>query len=41
LRSKYPTAALAVINFDTGLWKSVAVNTGSLSLFLTPKDLRG
>jgi phosphohistidine phosphatase len=41
LRSKYPTAALAVINFDAGLWKSVAVNTGSLSLFLTPKDLRG
>jgi phosphohistidine phosphatase len=41
LRSKYPTAALAVINFDAGVWKSVAVNSGSLSLFLTPKDLRG
>ena len=41
LRSKYPTAALAVINFDAGLWKSIAVNTGSLSLFLTPKDVRG
>jgi phosphohistidine phosphatase len=41
LRSKYPTAALAVINFDAGLWKSIAVNSGSLSLFLTPKDVRG
>ena len=41
LRAKYPTAALAVINFDAGLWKSIAVNTGSLSLFLTPKDVRG
>jgi phosphohistidine phosphatase len=41
LRSKYPTAALAVINFDAGLWKSIAVNSGKLSLFLTPKDVRG
>jgi phosphohistidine phosphatase len=40
LRAKFPTAALAVINFDNGLWKSIAVNTGALSLFLTPKDLR-
>lgn len=40
LRAKYPTAALAVINFESGLWKSVAVNSGALSLFLTPKDLR-
>jgi phosphohistidine phosphatase len=41
LRSKYPTTALAVINFNAGLWKSIAVNSGSLSLFLTPKDVRG
>jgi phosphohistidine phosphatase len=40
LRSKYPTAGLAVINFDGGLWKSITVNSGTLSLFLTPKDLR-
>ena len=41
LREKYPTAALAVINFTAGLWSSVDVNSGSLSLFLTPKELRG
>ncbi len=41
LRVKYPTAGLAVINFETGLWENVTVNSGTLSLFLTPKDLHG
>jgi phosphohistidine phosphatase len=41
LSAKYPTAALAVINFANGLWKSVAVNSGTLNLFLSPKDVRG
>jgi phosphohistidine phosphatase len=40
VREKYPTAALAVINFTAGLWSSVDVNSGSLNLFLTPKELR-
>ncbi len=40
LSAKYPTAGLAVINFASGLWKSVAVNSGTLNLFLSPKDLR-
>jgi phosphohistidine phosphatase len=40
LREKYPTAGLAVINFASGLWSSVAVNSGSLALFLTPRELR-
>jgi len=40
LRTKYPTAGLAVINFVSGLWKSVSVNSGTLNLFLSPKDLR-
>jgi phosphohistidine phosphatase len=40
LRAKYPTAGLAVINFANGLWKSVAINSGTLNLFLSPKDLR-
>jgi phosphohistidine phosphatase len=40
IREKYPTAALAVINFTAGLWSSVDVNSGSLTLFLTPKDVR-
>jgi len=41
LMTKFPTAALAVINFAAGLWKSVTVNSGTLNLFLAPKDLRG
>ena len=40
LRTKYPTAGLAVINFVSGLWKSVTVNSGTLNLFLSPRDLR-
>jgi phosphohistidine phosphatase len=41
LREKYPTAGLAVINFASGLWSSVTVNSGVLNLFLTPRDVRG
>ncbi|HLB07248.1 MAG TPA: histidine phosphatase family protein [Alphaproteobacteria bacterium] len=40
LGAKYPTAGLAVINFASGLWKSVTVNSGTLNLFLSPKDVR-
>lgn len=40
LKDRYPTAGLAVINFNAGLWSSIDVNSGSLSLFLTPKALR-
>jgi phosphohistidine phosphatase len=40
LSMKYPTAGLAVINFASGLWKSVGMNSGTLNLFLSPKDLR-
>ena len=40
LRTKYPTAGLAVINFVSGLWKSVSVNSGTLNLFLSPRELR-
>ena len=40
LMTKYPTAGLAVINFASGLWKSVDVNSGTLNLFLVPRDLR-
>jgi phosphohistidine phosphatase len=40
LKTKYPTAGLAVINFVSGLWTSVSVNSGTLNLFLSPKDLR-
>ena len=40
LQDKYPTSGLAVINFAAGLWSSIAVNSGNLNLFLTPKELR-
>jgi phosphohistidine phosphatase len=40
LMTKYPTAGVAVINFAAGLWKSVEVNSGTLNLFLSPRDLR-
>ena len=40
LKEKFPTAGLAVINFTAGLWSSVDVNSGSLSLFLTPRELK-
>jgi phosphohistidine phosphatase len=41
LGEKFPTAGLVVINFNAGLWSSVDVNSGSLNLFLTPKELKG
>ncbi len=40
LMRKYPTAGLAVINFEAGLWKNVTVNSGTLNLFLSPRDLQ-
>jgi len=40
LSEKYPTAGLTVINFASGLWSSVTVNSGTLNLFLSPKDMR-
>jgi phosphohistidine phosphatase len=40
LEEKFPTAGLVVITFTAGLWSSVNVSSGSLSLFLAPKELR-
>jgi phosphohistidine phosphatase len=40
LEEKYPTAGLAVINFTSGNWEGVTVNSGSLNLFLSPKEVR-
>jgi phosphohistidine phosphatase len=41
LSEKFPTAGLVVINFTAGLWSSIEVHSGSLNLFLSPKDIRG
>ncbi|HEX7533399.1 MAG TPA: histidine phosphatase family protein [Methyloceanibacter sp.] len=40
LKDKYPTAGLVVVNFTSGAWQSIRVNSGELKLFLTPKDLK-
>jgi phosphohistidine phosphatase len=40
LRSKFPTAALAVIEFEVERWEEVAPGAGRLRAFVRPKDLR-
>ncbi|MGJ4856058.1 histidine phosphatase family protein [Labrys sp. La1] len=39
LSGKFPTAALAVLDFEIGDWNEIAGHQGSLALFLTPKAL--
>ena len=39
MRSKFPTAALAVIEFDVERWEQVAPGTGRLRAFVRPKDV--
>jgi phosphohistidine phosphatase len=40
IQAKLPTAGLVVIRFLNGPWKRLAVNSGTLELFLTPKEAR-
>ena len=39
LRTKFPTSALAVIDFETDSWRDVAPGIGRLRAFVRPKDL--
>ncbi|WP_439626436.1 SixA phosphatase family protein [Shinella sp.] len=39
LRTKYPTAGLAVIAFDSERWADIAPGSGRLEAFVTPKTL--
>ena len=39
LARKFPTAGLAVIEFDTSAWSKVKPGSGRLALFMTPKRL--
>lgn len=39
LRTKLPTAGLIVMTFQSDDWANVTVNSGKLTLFLTPKDV--
>lgn len=40
LKEKYPTAALAVIDFDIVDWSELQPGTGHLERFIKPRDLR-
>lgn len=39
MSSRFPTAGLAVIDFDLGRWAEVAAGAGRLEAFVRPKDL--
>ncbi|HET7085792.1 MAG TPA: histidine phosphatase family protein [Rhizomicrobium sp.] len=39
LEEKFPTCALAILDFDVGRWRDVAPGTGKLADFVRPKDL--
>lgn len=39
LEEKFPTCALAILDFDVGRWRDVAQNSGKLVDFVRPKDL--
>lgn len=39
VEEKFPTAALAVITFDTADWGGIRSNAGSLARFVRPRDL--
>ena len=41
LKNKFPTAALAVIDFDVNDWNDVAIGSGALVDFIRPKQLNG
>lgn len=41
LGRKYPTAGLAVIDFDAGRWSDIERGEGTLVHFITPKSLGG
>ncbi|MGF1621285.1 MAG: histidine phosphatase family protein [Rhodomicrobiaceae bacterium] len=40
LASKFPTAAVAVITFETDSWAKIALASGHLAHFITPKQLK-
>jgi phosphohistidine phosphatase len=41
LSSRYPTAAIASINFDNEAWTDVQTGGGNLTLFITPEQAAG
>jgi len=39
LEEKFPTCALAILDFDVGRWRDVAQGAGKLAEFVRPRDL--
>jgi len=39
LEEKFPTSAIAILDFDVGRWRDVVQGTGKLVDFVRPKDL--
>lgn len=39
LRAKYPTAALAVLDFEAAHWRDIGKGMGKLAEFLSPRDI--
>jgi phosphohistidine phosphatase len=39
IEEKFPTAALAVLDFDVARWRDIAPGTGALADFVRPRDL--
>ena len=39
LEEKFPTCALAILDFDVGRWRDVVQASGKLVDFVRPKDL--
>jgi phosphohistidine phosphatase len=39
LTEKYPTGAVAILDFPVGLWKEIERGSGKLALYLTPGEI--
>ena len=39
LEEKFPTCALAILDFDVGRWRDITPGAGKLKDFVRPKDL--
>jgi phosphohistidine phosphatase len=39
LAEKYPTGAVAVLDFSVGRWEAIELGSGKLALYLTPTEL--
>jgi phosphohistidine phosphatase SixA len=40
MEKKFPTSAVAVVDFDVGAWHEIDTHEGALSDFLTPAALK-